>query len=114
MYLEARRAATIPIGTFMKNIDLQPREAVKTPPRITPAAKAAEDTAEKTLSARLRAGPSAKETTIRDKPVADAIAAPTPCTALEAIRMSSEGDNPPASEDNAKMMSPMLKSLRRP
>jgi hypothetical protein len=62
----------------MKNTDLQPRDAVRTPPRITPAAKAADETAEKALSARFLSGPSANETTISECPVADDMAAPTP------------------------------------
>ena len=104
----------MPMGTFTKKMDLQPRVAVRTPPRITPAAKAADETAAKMLRARFLSRPSGKVTTSRERPVAEAIAAPTPCTALAPIRMLSEGARPPARDESAKTTSPMPKSLRLP
>jgi hypothetical protein len=71
-------AAPIPIGTFMKNIDLQPKDSVGTPPRITPAVNAAEETAVNILRQRLSCPIGEKIVMTSDNPVADAIAAPTP------------------------------------
>ena len=76
------RVARIPIGTFTEKMDLQPRADVSTPPSITPAAKAADETAAKTLRARFLSRPfPGKVTTSNVRPVAEAIAAPIPCTA---------------------------------
>ena len=112
--LGARKAATSPMGTLMKKTDLHPKAAVSAPPRTTPAANPADDTAAKTLRARVLSGPSGKLICRRESAVDEAMAAPTPWTALETRRTTSEGASPPEREERAKIKSPMLKTLRRP
>src|SRR5437879_12384634 len=94
-----RAAPTAPIGTFTNNIDLQPNAAVRTPPRIEPAAKPAESTEMKIPRAPFPSLPPGKVATRIANAVTVDMAAPMPWTPLATTRESRVGDRPARSEE---------------
>src|SRR5918994_3659585 len=76
--------STTPMGTLTRNTHSQPGPVVRAPLTITPIDAAVPDTAAKTPSALVRAGPSANVVVTIDRAAGDAKAAPRPCTAREA------------------------------
>src|SRR5918994_6986613 len=79
-----RATSTTPMGTLTRNTHSQPGPVVRAPLTITPIDAAVPDTAAKTPSALVRAGPSAKVVVTIDRAAGHAKAAPRPCTAREA------------------------------
>ena len=108
---KASRPATMPMGTLTKNIHLQPSASVRTPPSRTPAVYPADETAVKMPSAWFRRPSGAKILVISARPVAEAMAAPTPWTTLAPMRTTSEVARPAASDDKEKTKRPTRNSL---
>src|SRR5881396_1961184 len=104
-------AATIPIGTLMNMTDLQPNPTVRNPPATDPAAKPAESTAMKILSALFLSLPSGKSSMKTAKAVTEEMAAPIPCIALETTSDTSDGAKPPTIEAIVKRTIPEMNSF---
>src|SRR3954452_2366637 len=114
MKIGARKAIAIPIGTLTKSTHRHDTYEVSNPPAIKPTEAPAADTDEKMLSARVRAGPSAKVVAISESALGAAIAAPTPCAARDAMSHSAVVANPPSREATLKMLMPTMNNRRLP
>jgi beta-phosphoglucomutase-like phosphatase (HAD superfamily) len=89
---DSKDTATIDI--LLSNTHLYPMVAVIISPSVIPAAKPEPVTAAKTCKARFLSLSSGKIAAIIDSPVAEAIAAPSPCFALATSKTISEAARP--------------------
>ena len=114
----AKRAATIrpaiPTGTFRKNTLCQPSESTRSPPTTGPSASARPDTPAQSPMACARSRGSGNVCVMIESVLGIRAAAPTPCSAREAIRNPMEPDRPQSSEPSEKMIRPAMKSRLRP
>src|SRR5262249_26128059 len=103
-----------PMGTFTKKIHCQPRYFVRIPPRSTPTAAPDPPRAPQMPSALLRSAPSSNVVVTIDSAAGEMIAAPTPCTARDAIRTPALEESPQTSDASVNRISPPTKIRRRP
>ena len=80
------RSTATPTGTLTKKIHSQPAYFVRMPPKSTPAAAPLPPIAPQIPSALLRSEPSSNVVVMIESVAGEMIAAPSPCTAREAIR----------------------------
>ena len=87
---------------------------VSQPPRSRPTAAPTPDIAAYTENARLRGGPAGNVVVISASAVGEASAAPRPCRPREPSSISSFWARPPSPEAIAKIVTPIMKTRRRP
>ena len=102
------------MGTLTRNTHSQPGPVVSMPLTITPNDAAVPDTAPKTPSALVRAGPSANVVARIDSAAGAASAAPRPCTARDATSIASDSARPAVSDAAANRTSPATRMRLRP
>ncbi len=114
MYSGAASAIRMPIGTLTNSTQRHDSHEVSMPPASSPTAAPEPETAAYTPNARLRSRPSAKLVVIRASAVGEAIAPPTPCSALAASSQADEVARPPSSEARLNSRIPVMNTRRRP
>src|SRR5919109_2987444 len=103
-----------PTGTLTKKIHCQPRYFVRIPPKRTPAAAPEPPSAPQMPSALFRSAPSVNVVVTIESAAGEMIAAPTPCTAREAISTPALCASPHVSDVAVKRIKPPTKIRRRP
>ncbi len=106
-------SAMIATGTGMRKVQRHP-SSVRNPDRTSPREKPLAPQAVKMLSARLRAGPSAKVVVMIESAAGAVKAALMPLMNLAAISRPPSSTSPPSREATAKTASATRKTLRRP
>lgn len=110
----AARTVSSPMGTLMNNTHRHEATSVTMPPMIIPAAAPPATTVPQTLSAAVRARPSAKVLVISDSAAGETTAAATPCNPRAAMSWPGVWARPHSREASANAATPSRNSGRRP
>mgnify|MGYP003694124825 CR=1 FL=1 len=110
---EAVNRAMMPIGTFRKNTDSQPRCSTIRPPTVGPSASARPETPAHSPIALARSC-GGNVTVMIDRVPGISSAAPTPWNARAAISWSVLCDRPQSAEASVKIARPAMKIFLRP
>ena len=103
-----------PTGMLTKNTQRQEPQSVSMPPTVRPIAEPAPETAEKTLSARLRSAPSENDVAIRARVLGAASAAAAPWKPRATSSVVASLATPPAIDARVKAATPHTRAVRRP